>query len=121
MNLAELYATIPYESLNEQDIKMFYSMGIFNGFWWGGQNPIIKFFIERICWKFNIAHANRHDYSFFVGGSLAMFHECNLWFYRAMKCDAMAVPWISKFYYWLIALFAYYSIELFGKKYFNFH
>ena len=121
MRLAELYASIPYESLNEQDIKMFYSLGIFNGFWWGGQNPIIKFFIERICSKFNIAIANKHDFGFFVWWSIARFHECNLWFYRAMKKDAMAVHWISKYYYWLIALFAYYSIELFGKKYFNFH
>ena len=30
MRLTELYASIPYESLNEQDIKMFYSLGIFN-------------------------------------------------------------------------------------------
>lgn len=121
MKLAEIYATIPYESLNEQDIKMFYSMGIFNGFggWWS--NPIIKFFIERICSKFNIAHANRHDYSYYIGGSIARFHECNLWFYRAMKCDAMAVHWIAKFYYLQIAFLSYTAIELFGKKYFNFH
>ncbi len=121
MRLAELYASIPYESLNDQDIKMFYSLGIFNGFggWWS--NPIIKFFIERICSKFNIAHANKHDFSFFVGGDIARFHECNLWFYRAMKEDAMAVPWISKFYYCIISFLAYNAIELFGKKYFNFH
>ena len=121
MKLAELYASIPYESLNEQDKKMFYSLGIFNWFWWGGQNPIIKFFIWLICRKFNIAHANKHDYSYFVGGSIARFHECNLWFYRAMKEDAMAVPWIRKYYYCIVAYFAYTAIELFGKKYFNFH
>ena len=121
MKLAELYASIPYESLNDQDIKMFYSMGIFNGFGWGGSNPIIKFFIERICWKFHIAISQKHDYSYFVGGSIARFHECNLWFYRAMKQDAMAVPWISKYYYWFVAFLAYTAIELFGKKYFNFH
>lgn len=121
MRLAGLYASIPYESLNEQDIKMFYSLGIFNGFGWWWSNPIIKFFIEQICWKFNIAHANKHDLSYFVWGDLARFHECNLWFYRAMKEDAMAVPWIRKFYYLHIAFFAYISIELFWKKYFNFH
>jgi hypothetical protein len=121
MKLAELYASIPYESLNEQDIKMFYSLGIFNGFGWGGQNPIIKFFIERICSKFNIAIANFHDYSFWLWGDIARFHECNLWFYRAMKEDAMSVPWISRFYYCIISFLAYNAIELFGKKYFNFH
>ena len=120
MSLAELYASIPYESLNDQDIKMFYSMGIFNGFGWGGSNPIIKFFIELICWKFHMAISQKHDYSYFVGGSIARFHECNLWFYRAMKCDAMAVPWISKYYYLLISFLAYTAIELFWKKYFNF-
>ncbi len=121
MKLAEIYATIPYESLNEQDIKMFYSMGIFNWFGGGWQNPIIKFLIWLICRKFDIAIANKHDYSYYLGWSIARFHECNLWFYRAMKEDAMAVPWISKFYYLQIAFLSYTAIELFGKKYFNFH
>ncbi len=34
---------------------------------------------------------------------------------------AMAVPWISKYYYLLISFLAYTAIELFGRKYFNFH
>ena len=121
MKLAELYASIPYESLNDQDIKMFYSLGIFNGFGWGGQNPIIKFFIWLICKDFHIAIADRHDYWFYLWWTIERFHECNLWFYRAMKQDAMAVPWMSKFYYCIVAYFAYTAIELFGKKYFNFH
>lgn len=121
MRLAKLYASIPYESLNEQDKKMFYSLGIFNGFWWGGQNPIIKFFIWLICRKFNIAISEKHDYWFYLGWSIERFHECNDKFYKAMKQDALAVRWISKFYYCIIAVLAYYSIELFGKKYFYFH
>ena len=121
MKLIDQYKDIKYEDLTEWEIKMFQSLWIFNWFGGGWQNPIIKFFIWLICRKFNIAHANKHDYSYFVGGSIARFHECNLWFYRAMKQDAMAVPWISKFYYWFVAFLAYTAIELFGRKYFNFH
>lgn len=120
MKLIDQYKNIKYEDLTEWEIKMFQSLWIFNWFGGGWQNTIIKFLIWLICRKFDIAIANKHDYGFYLGWSIARFYECNEKFYHAMVKDSIAVPWIMKFYYLLVAFLAYCSIELLWKKYFNF-
>ena len=121
MQLRKLYASIKYEQLNKQDIKMLYYFGILNGYGGGGQNPIVKFFIGLICRKFKTANSEKHDYWFWLGGDIKRFHECNTKFYFAMQRDAMLLTGWEKYRFLFIAFLAYLAVELFWKKYFYFH
>lgn len=120
MHLREIYKHIPYDKLNKQDKQILKKRWVFNGFWWAGTNPIVKFLIEIICRHFKEVNADKHDYGFWIGGDINRFHECNTKFYFACQKDALRLQWFTKFKFLFIAMLAYIAIELFWKKYFYF-
>lgn len=115
-----------YNELTSQEIQNLTDNGVLNGFWGGGQNPIIRFFIWLIMSDFDTAIASKHDYSYYIGGDDARRKHCDEMFYSAMvfdiyhlfldgKIGKLGVIWKN-----IIAYLAYLSIRLFGAHYFNY-
>lgn len=122
MRLAKIYASIKYEDLTQKDIEVLKSFGILNGYGWAWQNWLVRKLIWVILKKFDIATADRHDYGYWV--AIKSRKECDEKFFQAMIQDMINIydDWGTKLeLVWnlTISLLAFYSIRLFGNKYYN--
>lgn len=122
MRLAKIYSSIKYEDLTQKDIEVLQSFNILNGYGWAWQNWLVKKAIWLILKKFDIAIANKHDYGYFIG--ITPRKECDEKFFQAMIQDMLNIyedGWTKLELVWnlTICLIAFYSIRIFGNKYYN--
>lgn len=105
-----------FDSLTLQEIWKLKKLGILNGC--GGKGCIIRppkaIFFEASC--------DKHDHGYWRGGDEKIRAECDLKFFYAMMRDCERLPPSFRFiYYTLWCLLYYYSVRVFGSKYFNYY
>ena len=110
-----------YSSLSPLEKEQMWREGILNGFGGVSQSRITRFFIGLVYRKFSIANSKIHDYWYWLWVTPRL--ECDQKFLQAMVEDmgdiydrdksALGLIWNL-----ILCLLAYYSIRLFGSKYY---